>query len=188
MKLIVGLGNPGKKYEGTRHNVGFFAVDAFAKEQNVTWKDEPSRKALIATCLIGEIKVLLAKPQTFMNLSGDAVQAISSFYKIQPQDILIIQDEMDFDEGRMQFKSNGGPAGHNGIKSIQERMGTQEISRLRLGIGKPTPPMTTENWVLGKLSSNDAFNTLDITSGMRDWIVYGTEYSASHWNGTKKAE
>jgi len=187
MKLIVGLGNPGKKYEGTRHNVGFFAVDAFAKEEGATWKDETARKSMIAPCIIGETKVLLAKPKTYMNLSGDAVQAISSFYKIDAKDILIIQDEMDFDEGRLQFKSSGGPAGHNGIKSIQERLGTQEIARLRIGIGKPTPPMEASDWVLGKLSSNDAFNTLDITSGMRDWIVYGTEYAASHWNGNQKA-
>lgn len=188
MKLIVGLGNPGKTYEGTRHNVGFFAVEIFAKENGAAWKEEPSRKAAIASCMVDETKVLLAKPQTYMNCSGDAVQAIASFYKIQPKDILIVQDEMDFDEGRMQFKANGGPAGHNGIRHIQERLGTQEISRLRLGIGKPAPPMSTEHWVLGKLSSNDAFNTLDIISGMRDWIVYGTEYAASHWNGTHTKE
>jgi PTH1 family peptidyl-tRNA hydrolase len=186
MKLIVGLGNPGKKYEGTRHNIGFFAVDAFAKEQHAEWKEETSRKALITQCLIGDVKVLLAKPQTFMNLSGESVQSIASFYKIAPQNILIVQDEMDFEEGRLQFKASGGPAGHNGIKSIQERLGTEDIPRLRIGIGKPTPPITSEHWVLGKLSSNDALSTLDIVSGMRDWIVYGTEYAASHWNGNLK--
>src|SRR5512133_1263910 len=180
MKLIVGLGNPGKKYQGTRHNVGFMAVDAFAKEHHADWHEESSRKALIASCVIEETKVMLAKPQTFMNLSGDAVQAISSFYKIPPEQILIIQDEMDFDEGRIQFKANGGHAGHNGIRNLQERLGTQEIPRLRIGIGKPTPPIAPEDWVLGKLSSHDDFSTLDITSGMRDWIVYVTDYAASH--------
>lgn len=187
MKLIVGLGNPGKKYQNTRHNAGFIAVDAFAKANDASWRDESARKAHISQCTVGETKVLLAKPQTFMNLSGDAVQSIASFYKIDPSDILIVQDEMDFDPGRIQFKPGGGPAGHNGIKSIQERMGTQDIARLRIGIGKPTPPMATEDWVLGKLSTDDSFNPLDIVSGMRDWIVYGTEYAASRWNGNKPA-
>jgi PTH1 family peptidyl-tRNA hydrolase len=186
MKLIVGLGNPGKTYHETRHNVGFMAIDAFAEEQDANWHKENEYKALTAQCTIGETKVLLVKPQTFMNLSGDAVQAIVAYFKISPEDILIIHDDMDLDTGRIQFKASGGPAGHNGVANIQERLGTKELSRLRIGIGKPTPPIAPEDWVLGKMSTDDAPNTLDITSGMRDWIVYGTEYSASHWNGTQK--
>lgn len=175
MKLIIGLGNPGKKYEGTRHNLGFVAVDTLAAEESGVWKTDAKRKAETCQVTIGHEKVILAKPTTFMNLSGEAATALLSFYKLTPEDLLIVHDEMDLEPGRIQLKPAGsGPAGHNGVASIQEQLGTKQIARLRLGIGRPehaTQP--TEDYVLGPLSTEIAFNPLDISSKMRDWILKG---------------
>ena len=172
MKLIIGLGNPGKNYEGTRHNLGFFAVDAFVREQGGTWKADVKRKANVCALVLGKEKVVLAKPTTFMNLSGEAVQALASFYKVGHEDILLIHDEMDLVPGRIQLKPEGGrDAGHNGVASIQERLGTKALPRLRIGIGRPEHPnQPTEDYVLGPLSTENTPSALDITSKMRDWI------------------
>lgn len=183
MKLIVGLGNIGKQYEGTRHNVGFMAVDAFTEDLRIPWNEEKKHHAFIAEARVEGEKTLLVKPTTYMNRSGQAVQSIASFYKILPEDILIVHDDMDIAPGRMQFKSGGGPAGHNGVEDIQNRLGTAAIPRLRIGIGRPEhPEVRSEDWVLGRLSPDHALNSLDIISGMRDWIVYGVSEAANRWN------
>jgi peptidyl-tRNA hydrolase, PTH1 family len=174
MKLIIGLGNPGKKYETTRHNAGFVAVDAFAKEIGAEWKTDAKRKAIVATATIGREKIVLAKPQTFMNLSGEATAALASFYKITPESILLVHDDMDLEPGRIQFKNGGSAAGHNGVTSVYEHLGTKDIHRLRIGIGRPADDrIPAEDWVLGALSPNDALPALDIIAGMRDWIEGG---------------
>jgi peptidyl-tRNA hydrolase, PTH1 family len=183
MKLIIGLGNPGKKYAGTRHNAGFMAVDAFAKEIGTEWKADAKRKALVATAIIGGEKIILAKPQTFMNLSGEAAAALASFYKAAPEDILLVHDDMDLDIGRIQFKNGGSPAGHNGVASVYERLGTKDIQRLRIGIGRPPDDRTpSEDWVLDELSPQNALPAIDIISGMRDWIVGGILKASNAWN------
>jgi PTH1 family peptidyl-tRNA hydrolase len=183
MKLIIGLGNPGKEYEATRHNAGFIAVDAFAKEVDADWKTDAKRKAIIATATINSEKVILAKPQTFMNLSGDAAATLVSFYKVAPRDILLVHDEMDIEPGRIQFKDGGSAAGHNGVASVYERLGTQEIQRLRIGIGRPpVGQMRGEDWVLSQMSPLDAPKPLDTTSGMRDWIEGGIAKASGKWN------
>ena len=150
MKLIVGLGNPGKKYQNTRHNVGFMFVDEVAKLYKLKFNLDKARQAEIAEITINGEKVLLAKPQTFMNLSGIAIAKISSFYKIPTEDILIIYDDMDLDVARIKIKPSGSSGGHNGMKSIIASLGTEEIKRIRIGIDKAAND--TIDYVLGKFT------------------------------------
>ena len=130
MKLIVGLGNPGKSYENTRHNIGFMIIDHFANTTN--WKNKWS--ALYTEIIINNEKVLLIKPQTFMNLSGNALIEFANFYKINLEDILVIQDDLDLEVGKYRLKINSSSGGHNGIKSIIERLGSNSFARLKIGI------------------------------------------------------
>ncbi len=135
MKLIVGLGNPGKEYENSRHNAGFMVIDETHNQLNATeWKIEKKFKAHIAECMVQGEKIILAKPVTFMNLSGEAVAPIATFYKIEPKDILVIFDELDVPFGQIRLRKSGGPGTHNGMKSIVEKLGSKEFPRLRFGI------------------------------------------------------
>lgn len=144
MKLIVGLGNPGEKYEKTRHNLGFMIADRFLQDcksaRETTWKEENKFKSLLAQCSITpkfgeEEKLILVKPQTHMNASGIAVEKIASYYKIEPFDIWVVHDELDLPVGSMKIRKGGSSAGHKGIESIIENMGTEQFWRFRLGIG-----------------------------------------------------
>lgn len=186
MKLLIGLGNPGSRYAKTRHNAGFISVDALAKSENATWKKKADWHAETCEILVGKERVILIKPQTFMNRSGEAVTVAVSFYRADPKDVLIIHDDMDIEEGRMQFKNGGSPAGHNGVKDIQEKLGTKTIARLRIGVGHPEGEIAPEDWVLSKLSPKSLPDPLDIIAGMRDWIEYGLEKASNTWN-VKKA-
>lgn len=135
MKMIVGLGNPGKKYEGTRHNVGFMAIDALSR----AWGIDVSKKeknALTGSGIVNGEKILLVKPLTFMNLSGDAVWQLIDYYADQLDDFLVIYDDMDMPVARVRFKRQGSSGGHNGIKSIISRINSKEFDRLKIGIGK----------------------------------------------------
>jgi PTH1 family peptidyl-tRNA hydrolase len=158
MKLIVGLGNPGKRYEKTRHNVGFMVLDAlheqlFGIDSVRKWKIDKKCNAIIAEGYLAEKKILLAKPQTFMNNSGDAVVLLSQYYGIKPKEILIIHDDKDIDFGEVLFQYNRGHAGQNGVKSIFHMLGTKELYRLRIGIKSPNLDTTqTSNFVLGKFT------------------------------------
>lgn len=135
MKLIVGLGNIGKEYEGTRHNIGFMVADELAKRWGfTTWKNE--RSAMCAEYRIPE-KVFLIKPTTYMNLSGEAVGAFANFYNIDPEDIAVIQDDLDLPCGKLRIRRKGSAGGHNGIKSIQQHLGTGDFPRFKIGIGHP---------------------------------------------------
>ena len=147
--LIVGLGNPGNEYSKTRHNVGFMAVDYFAPN-DATWKKE--KNALTTRTEINNKNVILVKPQTFMNNSGDAVGPLMTFYKIPLENIIVIHDDMDLKLGTYREKTGGGSAGHNGIKSIDNAIGS-EYKRIRIGIGHPRDfesPIDPSDWVLGK--------------------------------------
>ncbi len=187
MKLIVGLGNPGKEHECSRHNAGFLTVDAIAKREGIPWTEDNKRHALTARVIMNNATAILAKPTTFMNLSGEAVQALVSYYKLKSADILIIQDEMDLLPGEMRFSLNGSAAGHHGVESIYKLLGPShtDLSRLRVGIGHPKEPISIEDWVLGKM--NDA--TLEITqraaNAIVDWITNGLEKTRNDWNGEK---
>lgn len=135
MKLIVGLGNIGKEYEGARHNIGFMVADELAKRWGITtWKNE--RSSMCAEHRIPE-KVFLIKPTTYMNLSGEAVGAFANFYNIDPEDIAVIQDDLDLPCGKLRIRRKGSAGGHNGIKSIQQHLGTGDFPRFKIGIGHP---------------------------------------------------
>lgn len=161
--LIVGLGNPGKQYESTRHNMGFLFVDELLREaKNVScMSGDKFRCELWKAALPGSPdQWLIAKPQTFMNLSGECVQPLAAWHRLLPENILVVHDELDIAPGRMKFKKGGGNAGHNGLKSITQRLGTPDFYRLRLGIGRsPHGGEDTVNWVLGRLTPEalDAF-------------------------------
>jgi len=150
--LIVGLGNPGNEYKNTRHNVGFMAID-FLAPSDANWKKE--KNALTTRVEINGINVILVKPQTYMNNSGDAVGALMAFYKIPLENIVVIHDDMDLKVGTLREKTGGGSAGHNGIKSIDSAIGN-EYMRIRIGIGHPrdyNSPINPADWVLGKFDS-----------------------------------
>ncbi len=175
MKLIVGLGNPGKEYAGTRHNVGFEAVDRLAELHEGSWTMDEDHQSRVAKVHINEETVILAKPQTFMNLSGDAVQTLASYYKLEPKDILVIHDELDIDPGHLKFVTKAGAAGHNGVSDIQDKMKTDEIARIRIGVGRPQGGLSAETWVLTQPDDMDAElieDTLaDAVSKAQDWLM-----------------
>lgn len=152
MYLIVGLGNPGQQYAGTRHNVGFMVLDYLAAKNNLTFAD--SRwKALLVKAIVWDEPVVLLKPETFMNLSGTAVVRAVHFYKLEPANIIIIHDDLDMDFGRIKIVSGGGDGGHKGIRSIIEQLGTKDFPRFKIGIGRPPSPVVPEKYVLGKFDS-----------------------------------
>ena len=155
--LLVGLGNPGDEYELTRHNAGFLALDAFveANAEMEPWISKKSLKSEISTGRIGETRVIAIKPTTFMNLSGEAVQAVASFYKIPPDTILVIHDELDVDFGNIRLRQGGSSAGHNGIKSVTQHIG-EGYGRVRIGIGPKKPArMPSESFVLQDFSDQE---------------------------------
>ncbi len=152
IRLFVGLGNPGPEYEGTRHNAGFWWVDAIARELKVTPVMEKSYHGLLARTMLNGQTVWLLKPQTFMNLSGKSVGALARFFKIAPQEILVAHDELDIVPGQVKLKLGGSHAGHNGLRDIHDQLGTDEYWRLRLGIGHPGVKSEVIHWVLKKPS------------------------------------
>ena len=152
MKLIVGLGNPGKKYEHTRHNMGFDVLDLFADLASIDI-DKESFKGLLGRGKLFNEDVILLKPQTFMNLSGESVQEVVHYFKISLEDIIVIYDDMDILPGKIRLRPNGSSGGHKGIQSIIDKLGTDNIKRIRVGIGKPT--YDTIDYVLSKPSKEE---------------------------------
>ncbi len=148
IRLIVGLGNPGREYETTRHNAGFWWVDEFARSQNLSFRSEAKFHGLAARGQLHGSEVFLLKPQTFMNVSGRAVGALAQFYKIAPAEILVVHDELDLPPGSARLKLGGGHGGHNGLKDIIAQLGTKDFWRLRLGIGHPGDRSEVSNFVL----------------------------------------
>jgi peptidyl-tRNA hydrolase, PTH1 family len=152
MFLIVGLGNPGAKYRNTRHNAGFIAIDILSEYYNFSWSSSPKFSADIASGQNEYGKIILCKPNTFMNLSGNAVQAIASYYKIAVENIIVIQDDIELDFAKIKCKVGGSSAGHNGIKSIDEHIGKNYL-RIRLGVGRPDRQhVDVSNFVLSDFS------------------------------------
>jgi PTH1 family peptidyl-tRNA hydrolase len=153
--LIAGLGNPGKEYDRTRHNVGFVAIDAMAESLSARI-DRAKYRALICEVNLGGKRGLLMKPQTFMNLSGAAIAEAASFYKIPPEKVLVLVDDISLAPGQMRIRRKGSAGGHNGLKSIIAELGSQEFPRIKLGVGqKPSPDYDLVNWVLGKMPEAD---------------------------------
>lgn len=153
--LFVGLGNPGPKYEKTRHNAGFQALDRLADSCHATI-DRAKFKGLTAQVTIGQCKCLLLKPTTFMNLSGEAVVAAMQFYKIPPERVLVFFDDISLEPGKLRIRRKGTHGGHNGIRSIIEQLGRDDFPRVKLGVGKkPHPDYDLANWVLSTFSPNE---------------------------------
>lgn len=153
--IIVGLGNPGPKYDNTRHNAGFMVIDAIARELEVQVTKNKFH-ALIGDCEIAGHRCMLVKPLTFMNNSGESIRDISSFYKISASNIIIISDDISLDVGRIRIRRNGSAGGHNGLKSIFELTGTTDYPRIKIGVGnKPNPDYDLVKHVLGKFSKED---------------------------------
>lgn len=153
--LVVGLGNPGPKYEWTRHNMGFLAIDELAQRQSIPVQ-KLKFKALTNSAVIGGQSVLLMKPTTYMNLSGEAVGEAARFYKIPPERVLILSDDVSLPQGKLRVRRSGSAGGHNGLKNIISHLGTDAFPRIKIGVGqKPHPDADMVNWVLGSFTGED---------------------------------
>lgn len=184
MFLIVGLGNPGKEYENTRHNIGFEAIDYLSKEYNI----EVSRTKFKGVCgegFIGGEKTILLKPTTYMNLSGESIRAAMDFYKLAEEDILVIYDDISLEVGKIRIREKGSAGGHNGIKSTIGHLGTDVFSRIKIGVGQPKGNLV--NHVLGKFSKEEyeiLIETLGaVTKATETLIKYDTKEAMNKFNG-----
>lgn len=180
--LIVGLGNIGKEYENTRHNVGFAAVDRFAADHDFSpWIEKKDLKCQLANAQLGETKVIVIKPTTFMNLSGEAVQAVVNFYKIDPASVVVVHDELDIPFGQIRTRVGGGAAGHNGIKSVTQHIGEQ-YGRVRIGIGpKLHERQDSADFVLARFSQEQEAQMKNLTreaSAILSEYAYGGQLTA----------
>ena len=174
MKLIFGLGNPGKKYEKTRHNIGFIALDRLAENLSLSF-NRTKFNSMYAEGNIGSEKVILIKPQTFMNLSGESVQPWIDYYNLTEDDIVVIYDDMDLPVGKIRLRVKGSSGGHNGMKSIIQHLGTQEFNRIRVGVGRPYPKQSVISHVLSRFSEE----TIDDMKISVQAIIDAIKYWAS---------
>ena len=168
MYLIAGLGNPGDKYKLTRHNIGFLVIDEMIQKATLQSNlSNPNFKAIA----IKTSNTILAKPQTFMNLSGESIVAIADYYNIPNENIIIIHDDLDLAFGAIKFKIGGGHGGHNGLKSTIAALGTQDFARIKIGIGRPTRKEEIENYVLKIIDNKDIYNGIDIAlEKLEEWL------------------
>ncbi|MRS26076.1 aminoacyl-tRNA hydrolase [Bacillus sp. RIT694] len=154
MKLIVGLGNPGREYELTRHNIGFMAIDELAKRWNISLNEQKFKGIFGAGFVNGE-KVMLLKPLTYMNLSGESIRPLMDYYKIDVEDFVVLYDDLDIPVGKLRLRMKGSAGGHNGVKSTISHLGTQEFQRIRMGIDRPKNGMKVVDYVLGRFTSEE---------------------------------
>ena len=154
MKLIVGLGNPGREYELTRHNIGFMAIDELAKRWNISLNEQKFKGVFGAGFVNGE-KVILLKPLTYMNLSGESIRPLMDYYKIDVEDFVVMYDDLDIPVGKLRLRMKGSAGGHNGVKSTISHLGTQEFQRIRMGIDRPKNGMKVVEYVLGRFTSEE---------------------------------
>lgn len=185
MKLVVGLGNPGRRYEQTRHNIGFVAVDKLAAITHAA----PSKirfDGALAEASVGE-KLLILWPQTFMNLSGKSVRQVCDFYKLPAENVLVVCDDMNLDGGRLRFRSSGSGGGQNGLSDVINKLGTDQIPRLRVGIGRPPQGWDPADYVLGKFSKDEGTmmeHAAEVAAkAIVDWCVHGSDYVMNQYNG-----
>ncbi len=188
--LIVGLGNPGEKYASTRHNIGFVVIDELVKR----WKlNNPQKKfhAILQDTTVQNGRVLLLKPQTYMNLSGQSVQEAAHFFKLEPQQLVVISDDLDTPVGQVRMRLQGGSGGHNGLKSITEMLGTEKYARIRIGIGRQ-PEIPIENYVLMKIPKSEEKlyedAVLHATLGIEEILKHGLEKSMNFINQKRNHE
>ncbi|MDD2752261.1 MAG: aminoacyl-tRNA hydrolase [Candidatus Omnitrophica bacterium] len=191
MKLIVGLGNPGKTYADNRHNVGFLIVKTLAAAQKVSLKHDARTSSLTGKFKIYAEQVVLALPFTFMNLSGVAVKALVKKYKIGPDDLLVVCDDLDLEFGRLKLRASGSSGGHNGLESIIEHLGSSEFARLRLGIGRPAPHQDAAEYVLEDFGKKEKAEIEEINKEAAQcclaWLREGTAKCMNIYNRTPRA-
>ena len=188
MYIIAGLGNPGKKYEHTRHNVGFDVMDVLAEKYNIRM-DEKKYKAICGKGMIGSEKVVLVKPQTFMNLSGESIAEAVNFYKVDPEHIIIVYDDISLDVGQLRIRKKGSAGGHNGIKNIIAHLGTQEFPRIKVGVGDKPKKMDLADYVLSRFSKEDSAVMEDAfreaAGAVEMMIIQGADAAMNQFNGHK---
>lgn len=176
MYLIVGLGNPTMKYNETRHNVGFAALDRVAEQYGID-VDRRKGRAYAGKGLISGVKVILAKPQTFMNLSGESVRALVDYYKIKTEtELIVIYDDVSLDVGQLRIRKKGSAGGHNGIKNIITNLGTENFCRIKIGVGEKPPRIDLADYVLGRFSKNDRIwmhKAFDLAAEALELMVHG---------------
>ena len=187
--LLIGLGNPGREYKDTRHNVGFMLIDRIAVRLNARGMKVQS-KAIITTAAFEDRKLILAKPQTFMNLSGQSVQGIVHFYKVPFTNMMILSDDLDIPFGTIRIRASGGPGGQRGLSSILEKLGTKEIPRLRLGIGRPPGRMDPSDYVLQSFSRDELASLSEILDQAAEavlaFVTHGLNRAMNEFNGGVK--
>jgi PTH1 family peptidyl-tRNA hydrolase len=185
--LIVGLGNPGREYKDTRHNMGFMLVDRLIVKLNARGMRVQS-KAIVTTALYNEQRLILAKPQTFMNLSGQSVQGLMRFYKLPLENVLLAHDDLDLPFGTIRMRPGGGPGGQKGVMSTIQQLGTQEFARLRLGIDRPPGRMDAADYVLHPFSHSDLVILSQLLDRAADaaltWVAEGLDIAMNKFNGT----
>lgn len=190
MKLIAGLGNPGTTYAHTRHNVGFMAIDRLAASLGAG-AEKKQGQALVTQAVFKGERLLLVKPQTYMNLSGDSIMELLNFYKDGIDDLIVVHDDMDIELGRIRFKTGGGTGGHRGLKSITERLGSNEYDRLKIGIGRPSEYIKPEVFVLQSFQTEEKpilDKVLNLTAeGLENWIMEGCVSSMNKFNSLNLA-
>lgn len=188
MYIIAGLGNPTREYEKTRHNVGFEVIDVLADMLGTT-VEEKKFKGCYGRGIIGGEKVLLLKPQTFMNLSGESIRAASDFYKVDPEHIIIIYDDISLDVGQLRIRKKGSAGGHNGIKNIIAHLGTQEFPRIKVGVGDKPKKMDLADYVLSRFSKEDRAAMEDAfkeaAKAVEVMITEGMDAAMNQFNGHK---
>lgn len=190
MFVIAGLGNPTKTYEGTRHNAGFRVIDKIAQDYHIS-VDTKKHKALIGKGVIEGQKVILAKPLTYMNLSGESIREIADYYKVEAEDILIIFDDISLDVGQLRIRKKGSAGGHNGIKSIISHLGTTEFPRIKVGVGEKPKGWDLADYVLGKFTGEDAKRIDEAAAAASDAVkiilTEDIDAAMNKYNAKKKA-
>jgi PTH1 family peptidyl-tRNA hydrolase len=158
--LVAGLGNPGREYERTRHNAGWLVLDELARRHGGSWRSKFSGS--LSEVRLGDARVALLKPETYMNESGRSLGAAARFFKVEPEQVLVVHDDVDLETGRLQARAGGGLAGHNGLRSLAQHVGSQDFLRLRIGVGRPGrgDPRSVADWVLSSFAPEDEAETL----------------------------
>ena len=189
MKAIIGLGNPGMKYAGTRHNIGFDAVTAIADKYNLSINNKKFKGVYADGHIAGE-KVLLVQPQTFMNLSGECVREVADFYKLNPDEIIIICDDINLDVGRLRIRKKGSAGGHNGLKNIIAHLGTEEFPRIRVGVGEKTKGWDLADYVLARFDKDSEpvirEALANVVGAVETWISEGIDAAMNRFNVSAK--
>lgn len=188
LSLIVGLGNPGAEYAATRHNAGFMAVEGFGNRFQARWSMEGKFNSMVARVEVGGRKVILAEPQTYMNLSGEAVLALSHFFKISADRILVVVDDADLPFGQIRLRPGGSSGGHHGLESVENQLGTRDYARLRVGIGRTSGGVREiKGFVLGRFSREEsgllALVLERVAGQIQTWLTAGTQKAMNEFNG-----